>query len=91
MRLLHMHQVATVAGSKGSNTKDKAIDYVFRTLFIPVYYYLIAVFIGATLWKTCLWEGGLLTGYGVNPRRGVGWKVAEVERAVVCSWAKCCD
>lgn len=30
---------------------------------IPFYYYLIAVVIGAAVWKTWRWEGGLLVGY----------------------------
>lgn len=43
--------------------EDKAIDYVFRTLDIPLYYYLMAALIGAAVWKTWRWEGGLLGGY----------------------------
>lgn len=48
---------------RGRAWEDKAIDYVFRVLDIPWWYYAIAVAIGIVVWKTWRWEGGLLAGY----------------------------
>lgn len=36
---------------------------MFRLLDIPWWYYGIAVVIGAVVWKTWRWEGGLLAAY----------------------------
>ena len=47
-----------------SHTEDKAIDYVFKLLDIPWWYYAIAIFLGVAAWR--LWKKpslGLLMGY----------------------------
>lgn len=53
-----MHQVVK------RGTEDKAIDYVFKLLDIPWWYYAIATLFGVTAWR--LWKRpslGLLMGY----------------------------
>lgn len=53
-----MHQVVK------RGTEDKAIDYVFKLLDIPWWYYAIAVLLGAAAWR--LWKRpslGMLIGY----------------------------
>ena len=53
-----MHQVVK------RGTEDEAIDYVFKLLDIPWWYYAIAALLGVTAWR--LWKRpslGLLVGY----------------------------
>lgn len=46
--------------------EDKAIDYVFRVLDIPWWYYAIAVILALVVGWKWRWEGGLLAGYAFN-------------------------
>lgn len=58
VHLLNMHQVVK------RGTEDKAIDYVFKLLDIPWWYYAIATLLGVTVWR--MWKKsslGMLLGY----------------------------
>ncbi len=50
-------------GISVGGTEETTIDYVFKTIDIPWWCYVIAVLIGITVWKTWRWEGGLLGAY----------------------------
>ena len=59
-----MHQAAGAIESTQREREDKAIDYVFKLLDIPWWYYAIAIFLGVAAWR--LWKKpslGLLMGY----------------------------
>ena len=59
-----MHQVAGAIESTQREREDKAIDYVFKLLDIPWWYYAIATLLGVTAWR--LWKRpslGMLIGY----------------------------
>ena len=59
-----MHQAAGAIESTQREREDKAIDYVFKLLDIPWWYYAIATLLGVTAWR--VWKKpslGLLLGY----------------------------
>ena len=59
-----MHQAAGAIESTQREREDKAIDYVFKLLDIPWWYYTIATLLGVAAWR--LWKRpslGLLVGY----------------------------
>lgn len=47
----------------GRFQEEQAIDYVFRLLDIPWWYYAIAILLGVVVWRCWRWEGGLLVAY----------------------------
>ena len=49
-----MHQAAGAIESTQREREDKAIDYVFKLLDIPWWYYAIATLLGVTAWR--LWK-----------------------------------